>query len=218
MSAKNGMEQLWDIRLAEVAKNLEANHFAVTVLQSLAEAVAYFKDSLLPEIAPKSVGVGGAETVTHSGVYDILSGAKLDFINPYAKGLEPEEALDKRRQALVSDLFVTSSNALLRNGSLLNLDGMGNRVAAITFGPKKVVLFIGRNKICEDLNAGIERIRKYAAPANNLRIGTGNPCTKTGYCMDCKSEKRICNAWSLITKSKPPKRIHVLLINEDLGF
>lgn len=218
MPAKNGSEQVWDLRLAEVAKNLESNNFAVTVLPDLASAVAYFKDTLLPEIAPKTVGVGGSETVTHSGVYDILSKADLEFFNPYAAGLKHEDTVDLRRRALITDLFVTSTNALTRDGRLLNLDGVSNRVAALSFGPKRVVLFIGRNKICEDLDAGIGRIREFSAPANNLRIGTGNPCTKTGYCMDCKSAKRICNVWSYVTRCNPPRRIHVLLINEDLGF
>ena len=217
MSAKSGSEQVWDFRLAEVAKNLEANNFAVTVLPDLVAAAAYFKETLLPEIAPGSASVGGSETVTHSGVYDILSKAGLDFINPYSAP-NPEESLERRRRGLLADLFVTSSNALLRDGRLLNLDGSNNRVAALAFGPKKVVLFIGRNKICEDLDAGIDRIREFAAPANNIRIGTGNPCTKTGCCMDCKSEKRICSVWTLTAKCNPPRRIHVLLINEDLGF
>lgn len=218
MSAKTGSEQVWDLRLAEVAKKLEGNNFAVTVLPDLAAAVAYFKDTLLPEIAPKSVSVGGSETVTHSGVYELLKSSGLKFINPYEASLSPDEKVEARRQALLTDLFVTSSNALTRDGKLLNLDGLGNRVAALTFGPKRVVLFIGRNKICEDLDAGIDRIREFSAPANNLRLNMPNPCTKTGYCMDCKSDKRICNVWTYMPKCNPPKRIHVLLINEDLGF
>lgn len=218
MPAKTGIETVWDFRLAEVAKNLEENNFAVTVLPSLAAAVDYFKNSLLPEAAPKSVSVGGSETVTHSGVYQILEGGGFDFINPYAAGTSPEESLERRRQGLLADLYVTSSNALTRDGKLLNLDGGGNRAAALAFGPKKVVLFIGRNKICEDVDAAIDRIREFAAPANNIRLKRKNPCTKVGYCMDCKGPERICNVWALMVKCSPAKRIHVLLINEDLGF
>lgn len=218
MPAKTGAETVWDFRLAEVAKNLEENNFAVTVLPSLAAAVDYFKNSLLPEAAPKSVSVGGSESVTHSGVYQILEEGAFDFINPYAAGISPEENVERRRKGLLSDLYVTSSNALTRSGQLLNLDGGGNRVAALAFGPKKVVLFIGRNKICEDLDAGIDRIREFAAPANNIRLKRKNPCTKVGYCMDCKSQERICNVWALMAKCAPAKRIHILLINEDIGF
>ena len=215
---KNGIETVWDFRLAEVAKALEGNNFEVTVQPSLAEAVGYFKNTLLPALAPKSVGVGGSETITHSGVYELLSAGDFEFVNPYARGLSPEEALEKRRQGLLTDLFVTSSNALTRDGRLLNLDGSSNRVAALAFGPRKVVLFIGRNKICEDLDSGIARIKEFAAPANNIRLQRKNPCTKVGHCMNCKSPERICNVWTLTAKCAPVKRIHVLLINEDLGF
>lgn len=218
MPEKSGTEMVWELRLQEVAKNLEDNNFAVSVLPDLASAVAYFKDVILPEAAPKSVGVGGSETVTHSGVYDILNAAGLDFVNPYAPGLSPEESLEKRRQGLMTDLFVTSSNALLRDGRLLNLDATSNRVAALAFGPKKVVLFIGRNKICENLEAGIDRIREFVAPANAMRLNRKTPCAKTGSCMDCKRPDRICCTWTLMARCLPARRIHVLLINQELGF
>lgn len=216
--SKSGSEIVWELRLAEVAKALEGNNFAVTVLPSLDKAVTYFKNTLLPELAPKSVAVGGSETVTHSGVYDILDQGDFKFVNPYAKGLNPEEALEKRRQGLLTDLFVASTNAVTRDGRLLNLDGFSNRVAALAFGPKKVVLFIGRNKICDDLDAAISRIKEFAAPSNTIRLQRKTPCTKVGYCMDCNSPERICNVWTLTAKCAPAKRIHILLIDEELGF
>lgn len=218
MSGKSGIESVWDLRLDEVKKNLESNGFIVTLLSDLQAAVGYFKDTLLPEISPQSVSVGGSETVTHSGIYDILNSSGLKFINPYAAGLSPEESMECRRQGLLSDLYVCSTNALVRDGSLLNLDGVGNRVSALAFGPKKVVLLVGRNKICDDLDTAISRIKEFAAPANNIRIGKKNPCTKTGYCMDCKGPERICNIWTLMARCAPKGRIHILLINEDLGF
>ena len=115
-------------------------------------------------------------------------------------------------------MYVTSTNAVTRQGDLVNLDGLGNRVAAMIYGPTHVVLFVGRNKICDDLDAAISHITQFAAPANSIRLSRKTPCVKTGSCMDCKSPERICNAWSVIEKSNPAGRIHVLLINEDLGF
>lgn len=217
MSEKSADDLVWEMRLAEVAKNLEGNNFIVTVLPDMASAVRHFKEKILPAAAPKNIGVGGSETLRRGGLFPVLEAAGAEFINPYEAGISPDEALDRRRRGIISDLFVASSNALIRDGRILNLDGTGNRVAAIVGGAKKVVLFIGRNKICEDLEAGISRIREFAAPANNIRLKKNNPCTKVGYCMDCKGPGRICNAWTLTARSLP-ERIHVLLINENLGY
>ena len=216
---KNPLEQTWELRLAGVGKALEENGFAVTILDDLPAAVEYFEKTLLPELNPKTVCVGGSETVTHSGVYQILQNLPgVTFHNPYAPGLEPAVALEERRQGLIADLFVTSTNALIRDGRLLNLDGFGNRVAALCFGPSKVVLFGGRNKIAEDMEAARQRVKEIAAVANNIRLKRKNPCTKAGTCMECKSPERICNSWVLTEKCFPKGKIHVLLINQDVGY
>ncbi|MDR2893152.1 MAG: lactate utilization protein [Deltaproteobacteria bacterium] len=222
MSGKTALvplEKVWELRLAETAKSLEDNGFAATVHTDMAAAMDYFKNTLLPEVKPASVGVGGSETVRLSGFYEYINSRKdIVFNNPYAPGLTPEQGIAMRRQGLISDLFVTSTNALLRDGRLLNLDGFGNRVAAMCFGPSKVVIFAGRNKIVDDLDAGVAHIRGFAAPGNNIRLNKTNPCTKTGSCMDCKSSGRVCNYWVLTERCFPAKKIHVLLINEDHGY
>ena len=215
---KTGRDILWDLRMAEVAKALEGNNFSVDVMFSLEDAVAFFKNSIMPRISPKTVAVGGSQTVVHSGIYDYLRQTDVEFINPYEAGITPEKANEARHKVLSADLFVASSNALIRDGRLLNLDGLGNRVAAITFGPSKVVLFIGRNKICDNLDEAITRVRDYAAPANSIRLKRNTPCVKTGTCMGCKSPERICNSWVLTERCGTPGRIHILLINEDVGY
>lgn len=216
---KSGLEVVWDLRLAEVAENLRENNFKVDIFNDLPGAVEFFKTKILPELSNKSVAVGGSQTVTLSGIYDILNAcANMDFINPYAPGLSQEDLLLQRRQAFSADLYITSSNAVTRQGSLVNLDGLGNRVAAMIYGPTNVLLFVGRNKICEDMESAISHITEFSAPANSIRLSRKTPCVKTGSCMDCKSPERICNAWSVIEKSNPAGRIHVLLINQDLGF
>ena len=119
---------------------------------------------------------------------------------------------------MLVDLFITGTNAVTEKGRLVNLDMIGNRVAAITFGPKNVIIMVGRNKIVADVDEAIERIKTYAAPVNVMRLEKKTPCLQTGVCQNCKSPERICNAWTISEKSFPQGRIKVILINEDLGF
>jgi hypothetical protein len=215
----SGLEIMWDLRLAEVAGNLVRHGFRVDVLPDLPAAAKFFTDTLLPEYRPASVAVCGSQTVVASGLYETLAARPgLEFINPYTPGRSAEENLAARYKGLLADIMLTSSNALLRDGRLLNLDGLGNRVAAMHFGPKRVVLFIGRNKICEDLTSAGQRVRQIASPANSIRLSKNTPCVKTGKCLDCSGPDRICNVWTFTERCFPQGRIHVLLINVDLGF
>jgi len=116
------------------------------------------------------------------------------------------------------DLFVTGTNAVTETGMLVNLDMIGNRVAALTFGPKSVIVLAGRNKIVPDLEEAMMRVKNFAAPANVMRLGMKTPCAKTSYCEECKSKDRICNSWAITEKSFPKGRIKIVLINEDLGL
>ena len=126
--------------------------------------------------------------------------------------------MERRRKALLTDLFFTGTNALIDSGMLVNLDMIGNRVGGITFGPKYVVIMVGRNKIVTNLDEAMNRIKNIAAPANAIRHAQKTPCVKTSYCMDCKSPDRICNIWTIHEKSYPKGRIKVILINRDLGL
>jgi len=126
--------------------------------------------------------------------------------------------MEKRRAALLVDLFIMGTNAITQEGELVNLDMIGNRVGGLIFGPKNVVILVGRNKIVPDLEAAMGRIKNYVAPINTKRLGKKTPCVKTSYCEECQSEERICNAWTIIQKSFPKKRVKVVLINEDLGL
>jgi hypothetical protein len=126
--------------------------------------------------------------------------------------------LERRRQSLLVDLFITSSNAVTESGQLVNLDMYGNRIGGITFGPKHVIILVGRNKIVGDLKDAIYRVKNYAAPVNAMRLDKKTPCVKTSYCEECKSPDRICNTWTITEKSFPKGRVRVVLINQDLGF
>jgi len=176
-------------------------------------------EKIIPEIAPKSVSWGGSLTFVATGLYDVLKNNNdLNILDTYDKTLSPEESLERRRQSLLVDLFITGSNAVTETGQLVNLDMIGNRVGALTFGPKNVIILVGRNKIVPDLDEAMFRIKNYAAPVNTMRLDKKTPCAKTSFCGDCKSPDRICNTWTITEKSFPKGRVKVILINQDQGF
>ncbi|MBK5101609.1 MAG: lactate utilization protein [Desulfobacteraceae bacterium] len=121
-------------------------------------------------------------------------------------------------KGMTADVMIASSNAITLDGRLVNLDGMGNRVAAMSFGPKKVILVVGANKVVSDLDSAMARVKYYAGPVNAIRLGRNNPCVETGLCTDCKSPQRICNMWSIIEGHMIEGRIHVKLVGENLGY
>jgi hypothetical protein len=159
-------------------------------------------------------------TLHQTGILDeIKKNQTISLIETFAKDVPREELLERRRKALLVDLFFTGTNAVTEAGQLVNLDMVGNRVGAITYGPRYVVLLIGRNKIVGNLDEAMTRIRSYAAPLNAIRHeGWKTPCRKTSYCMDCNSPDRICNTWVITEKSFPKKRIKIILINQDCGL
>ncbi len=176
-------------------------------------------EKIIPAINPKSVSWGGSITFTATGLYDTLKNdPDLKVIDTYDKSISSEVVLERRRQSLLVDLFFAGTNAVTEAGQLVNLDMIGNRIAGITFGPKNVIVFIGRNKIVHNLESAMFRIKNYAAPVNTMRLGKKTPCAKTSYCEECKSPDRICNTWTITEKSFPKGRVKVVLINEEFGF
>ncbi len=216
---ENPIENYWTTRLAELKAALTENNFEVHIAQTPDEAKSVVLEKIIPEISPKSVSWGGSITFVATGLYDALKSADdLEVLDTYDKNLSPEESLQRRRQALLVDLFITGTNAVTESGQLVNLDMIGNRVGAITFGPKHVIILVGRNKIVPDLESALFRIQNYAAPVNTMRLDKKTPCAKTSFCTDCKSPDRICNTWTITEKSFPPKRVKIVLINKDMGF
>jgi len=216
---ENPIENYWRARLTELKETLTENNFEVFVAENTDEAKSIVLEKVIPEIAPKSVSWGGSLTFVATGLYDILkNNHDLNVLDTYDKALSPEESLERRRQSLLVDLFITGSNAVTESGQLVNLDMIGNRVGALTFGPKNVIILVGRNKIVPDLDEAMFRIKNYAAPVNTMRLDKKTPCAKTSFCEDCKSPDRICNTWTITEKSFPKKRVRIILINKDLGF
>lgn len=213
------VENYWEIRLNEVKASLEANNFEVYLAKTREEAKKIVSEEILPKTGAKSISWGGSMTYTATGLYEVLKGKPgIEVLDTYDKTLAPEQMLELRRKALLVDLFVTGTNAVTESGMLVNLDMTGNRVAAIAFGPRHVVILAGRNKVVSDLDEAMFRVKNYAAPANAMRLDKKTPCVKTSYCEECKSPDRICNAWTIIEKSFPKGRIKIVLINEDLGL
>jgi len=161
----------------------------------------------------------GSMTAGGMGLWEAIAKLpEVELIDPYRPELSREEGLEQRRRGMTADIMIASVNAITLDGKLVNLDGMGNRVAAMAFGPRKVILVVGMNKVAPDLDSAIARVKHYAAPVNAIRLGLPTPCVETGLCADCKSPQRICNLWSIIEGSMVKDRIHVKLVGENLGY
>lgn len=168
--------------------------------------------SLIPE--GSAVTMGGAMSAHEIGLVEALKNGNFNFID--------RDAYEDKRAAMLAaydaDVFLSSVNAMTEDGVLINIDGNANRVSAIAQGPKKVVFIVGMNKICNDADSAMKRARNVAAPINAQRFGLSTPCSKTGACMDCKSMDTICCQFLITRFSKHPGRIHVVLVNDSLGF
>lgn len=213
------VQQYWNLRLSKVQKALQRNNFEAYIAADMREAGTMALEQIIPGTGARSVSWGGSMTFMASGVYQQLKDSNtLQVLDTYDKNVSPAEVLERRRQALMVDLFITGTNAVTEKGQLVNLDMFGNRVAALTFGPRHVLLFIGRNKIVSDLDAAMKRIKNFSAPANALRLDKKTPCAHNSECNDCSTPDRICNTWTITEKSFPKNRIKVILVNEDIGL
>ncbi len=213
------IEEYWRIRLAGARKALESNNFEVFIAEDAKRAGAIVLDEILPTTGARAVSWGGSMTVGAAGLFDALTDrSDLTIVNPFEKDISDQERIERRRQGLLADLFLAGTNAVTEEGQLVNLDMVGNRVGAITFGPRWVVVLVGRNKLVADIEEAMVRIKTYAAPANAMRLDKKTPCVKTAVCEECSSPDRICNAWAITEKSFPKGRIKVILINESLGL
>jgi len=211
--------RFWEIRLADVKKVLEKNNFEVFVARNVSDARRIVLEEIIPRTRARSVSWGGSLTFRQTGLYEILRDSEaFEVLDTFEADINADEKRERRTQALLVDLFITGTNAVTETGVLVNLDMIGNRVAALTFGPRNVIVLIGRNKIVADVADAMVRVRNYAAPANAMRLGKKVPCATTSYCDDCESPDRICNTWTITEKSYPKGRISVVMINEDLGL
>ncbi len=198
-----------------VVKSLERNNLTGLYVKTKEEALEKML-SLIPE--GSKVGYGGALSLDQMGIKDILRKGNYNLIDGEVQVLGEDAAHRKRTQSLLADVFITSTNALTIDGKLINIDGTGNRVAAIIFGPSKVIIVAGINKIVYDVEAAIRRIKDYVTPIQSRRRGHPTPCAKTGVCSDCRVVERMCNNISIIEHRREKDRITVIIVGEELGL
>ena len=193
-------------------KKLEDNNFKVTVVEDVKEVLPLVSEIIS---SGSTVAYGGSETIKELGLLDYLRGRDdIKFIDRDNR----EDRYEAMIESFASDYYLMSTNALVAEGFLYNVDGNGNRVAALTFGPKNVLVFAGKNKIVRDLGSAFRRVEEIAGPKNCKRLDKKTPCIKRGYCLNCKSPDRICSSYVTTRRSQTPGRIHIIIINEDLGY
>ena len=197
-----------------LAQNLNSRHFDAVYCNTKEEALAQALQ-WIPEGV--SVGWGGATSAQEIGLLDaIRAGDYREIDRENCK--TPEEREQAARDCMFSDVFICGANALSLDGEMVNIDGNGNRVAAIIYGPKSVLVIAGMNKVTDSLEDAITRARTVAAPINQQRFCLNNPCTKAGICADCTSPECICNQIVITRHCRPAGRIKFVLVGEDLGF
>lgn len=204
----------YDKRGPILVKNLKSHHFDAYYCSDKAAAL---QKAL--ELIPKgsSVGWGGCWSADQIGLLDAVRAGEYTVIDR-ATGKNPEEVVALMKKCLTADVFITGANALTMDGVMVNIDGGGNRVAAIAYGPDSIIVVAGMNKICDSLDAAVARARTVAAPINNQRFDNDNPCKFTGTCANCKSVTSICNQFLITRNCRPANRIKFILVGEDLGF
>lgn len=199
----------------KTVETLKKNGFSAIYFQNGEEASEFIMSNVKKG---DRVGFGGSMTVKKLGIQEKVKDMEGIVLDHGDATLSPEEKMETMRGELLSDVFLCSSNAVTLEGELVNIDGVGNRVAAMSFGPKKVIVVVGVNKICKNEAAAFERLGQIAAPKNCVRLNMPNPCTKTGVCMDCKTDTRACRIYSVIKRKPMRTDITVVIIGEDFGF
>lgn len=209
------------LRLDRTVKALNKNRFDACWVRTKEEALQIIRDTI-----PKGATVsnGGSMTLEECGVMDLLRSGDYSFLDRAA--VPREQVSEIYRKAFSADYYLMSSNAVTENGELYNVDGNGNRVAALIFGPEHVIVVAGANKLTADVNAAVSRVKRQAAPANAMRLHCDTPCAQSGICAGakgdlpagCSSEQRICCQYVVSGLQRVPGRIKVILVAETLGY
>ena len=214
-------------KLLKVCESLKQNNINCIIVDKKEEISGIVENMLFDGC---SITAGGSVSLKESGVWDLISRSCYNFIDRSKEGINPKEKIEAFRSAIDCDFFFCSSNAITKNGELVNTDGFGNRISSIAFGPKKVVAIIGANKIVKDIDEAFLRIKKIAAPKNCVRLNIKSPCYHLGHCISlennsnpsitdgCKFERRICSNHLITGWQQNKERITVILCKEELGY
>ncbi|MBO4343052.1 MAG: lactate utilization protein [Clostridia bacterium] len=203
------------LKMERTANSLRRNNMFCECADNCEDALEIIRE-LLTE--GDTICAGGSMTLEESGVMNMLKEGPYNFLDRNRPGITNEERRDIYTAAFSSDVFITSSNAITEKGELYNVDGNGNRVSAMIYGPKSVIVVAGYNKIVKDLKEAETRVKEIAAPANAIRLSCGTPCTESGKCMECMHENRICADTVIMSRQRVKERIKVILIGEALGY
>lgn len=201
--------------LETAAAALEKNGFQTAVCSNREEALAY---CLAAAENAATIGFGGSMSLSDLELAQRLATRGKHLLIHGRPGLTPVQRREIMQQQLACDLFFTGTNALTLDGKLVNIDATGNRVCSMAFGPQKVVVVAGVNKLCSDVDAALKRVKEVACPPNAKRLGFNTPCAKTGVCSDCRSPERICRITTIIDFQPRASAISVCLVNEPLGY
>lgn len=214
-------------QISKVMASLETNNIKAYYAETKAEVCEIVRNMLFGGAV---ITAGGSVSLKESGVWDIINSPEYDFRDRSKQGITEEERTEAYKAAIGCDFFFCSSNAVTENGELVNVDGNANRVSSIAFGPKKVVMVVGVNKLVKDIDEGLLRVKKIAAPKNAVRLNTGTPCQKLGHCValeksecpamteGCKSPRRMCIEYLISGFQKEKDRVNVILCGETLGY
>ena len=214
-------------QISKVMKSLENNNINVAYAETKEEVCKIVKNMLFKGAV---ITAGGSMSLKESGVWDIINSPEYNFRDRSRQGISEEERTEAYKAAIGCDFFFCSSNAVTENGELINVDGNANRISSIAFGPKKVVMVVGVNKLVKDIDEGLLRIKKIAAPKNAVRLNTGTPCQKLGHCIaleksecpamtdGCKSPRRMCIEYLISGFHKEKGRLNIILCGETLGY
>lgn len=202
-------------RILRTIEALNKNNMNGYLVNSKEELIEKIKE-LVKENS--TVACGGSMSLFETGIIDHLRSERYNFLDRYKEGLSREEITKLFKESLFADAYFASSNAVTEDGKLYNVDGNGNRVAAMLFGTEKVILVVGVNKIVKNIDEAVIRNREISAPANAKRLNKMTPCAKVGYCMECKSNDKICREFTVISSQKNKDRMHVIFMNEEIGY
>ena len=207
-------KEMYHKRGKVLAENLKKRHFEAYYCENKAQALEKAME-LIPDGV--TIGWGGAMSAQQIGLFDALKSRKVTLLDR-DKASDAQERTSLMKRSLTADVFLTGANALSLDGQMVNIDGNGNRVAAIVYGPESVIVVAGMNKVCDTLEQAVQRARTVAAPANSQRFDNGTPCKSTGCCHDCTSPDCICNQILITRHCRPAGRIKFILVGEDLGL
>ena len=195
--------------------NLEKNNIKAYYAKSDDEIFQTIKDIVKDG---ETVSVGGSMTLFETKIIDFLRSGRYNFLDRYKENPTQTDLKEIYRKSFSANTYFASANAITEEGEIFNVDGNGNRVAAILYGPDKVILIVGVNKIVKNIDEAIKRNKDISGPANAKRLKLQTPCAKVGYCMDCESKDRICCEYTVIKRQRNENRIHVIFVNDNLGF